>query len=402
MSRVFSFPQGVHEPFWIYYNRVNAVIEYRRTHGTLNGLRARDTCNVIYNGVNRETFKILQSNCNGELQNMHWRDFPIFSWFARVQYFDSHAYSHDFLHPCMNVNDFPHDSNVNIHELDDNHSPQVDFQNSLHFEFSKSCPESPKAQIDDIDRTINPFMFCNVIDDDDDYNSYYAKDEDRISEGNDVEKGEVSNFDVVPFSPPPPPLSTSDSHPIDDFPLDFEDNLGHLGCDSSIEDVIECEAPNLVVFDASENNNVVDVVNLIEGSFVEISSLCDVSEVACEPFVPTPFPHTPFRLKKLEIYPSFPISLPYFLRAPPLEDSPPSIHPQMPYLNIIEEIGSLATQNEFVEENEAYLYPFSLSPFDSSSYFLTFPFDFSYSWHLTPHRHRVAFYFVHASHLTLA
>ncbi|XP_056687444.1 uncharacterized protein [Spinacia oleracea] len=244
MSRVFYIPQVVHEPFWMYYNRVSAVIEYRCTHGTVNGLTGWDFFNAIYYGVNRETFEILQSNCNGELQHMHWRDaMPFFTWFARVQYFESHAYSRDLSHPCMNVNDFPHASNANAHDLDDNHSPHVDSQNSLHCEFSKSCP-------------------CrNYIDDDDydyDYDSCYAKDDNQSSDENDVENGEVLNLEVVPLSPTSLPLSESDSHPIDDCPLNIENDLVHLGCHNSIEDVIECEAPNLVVLDDSAIYNEVD------------------------------------------------------------------------------------------------------------------------------------------------
>ncbi|XP_056683461.1 uncharacterized protein [Spinacia oleracea] len=113
-----------------------------------------------------------------------------------------------------------------------------------------------------------------------------------------------------------------------------------------------------------------------EGSYVEIScALYDVSEVVCETLVPTPFPHSPFRKRKLNIYPSFPISFPVLSKLPPLEDSFSSIDPNdSPYSKEHEE-GSIS---------------------------FTFPFVFSYSWHPTPHRHRVAYYFVLASHLTLA
>ena len=77
----------------------------------------------------------------------------------------------------MNVNYIPHVSNVN-------------------------------AQIADIRQPINPFMCYDVIDDDDDYNSCFAKDYDRISEGNDIEEVEVLNFEL-PFSSTSPPLSES-------------------------------------------------------------------------------------------------------------------------------------------------------------------------------------------------
>lgn len=192
------------------------LIEYGRIHGTLNGLKVWDCCVVIYEGVNKETFGIMNSICYGRLQEMHLDEVvKLFLWFPRDTHkrnrlnndsFDvpniepilhedypppldfhsneahshdnvTHEYSHDFLHHCMNVNYIPHVSNVN-------------------------------AQIEDIRQPINPFMCYDVIDDDDDYNSCFAKDDDRISEGNDIEEVEVLNFEL-PFSSTSPPLSES-------------------------------------------------------------------------------------------------------------------------------------------------------------------------------------------------
>ena len=125
---------------------------------------------------------------------------------------------------------------------------------------------------------------------------------------------------------------------------------------------------------------------------------CDVSESFCEELVPIRPSHVPF-CKRLDLIPSFPVSLPHYVMCPPFEESSTfsvsHSHDSYPNTNMAKLYSS---------DNFSSFYVDSSLYFDSSSssYFLIFPFDFSHFAHISSFRQRVLIYLVPTLLHTLA
>ena len=140
----YSFHQFEHEPFWVYFNRLNDFIGY-------HNYNLWDSCGFAYGGLNEHTSNMIESRFNGDFRALSLDDvWDYYMWFARDSYerenaihvpcvnpnyehnlhvstptplnacynevrsnvYDNHAYSNDFSNPCMDINVLPHDPTV--------------------------------------------------------------------------------------------------------------------------------------------------------------------------------------------------------------------------------------------------------------------------------------------------
>ena len=124
----------------------------------------------------------------------------------------------------------------------------------------------------------------------------------------------------------------------------------------------------------------------------------DVSESFCEEFIPILPSHVPFS-KRLDLIPSFPVSLPHYIMCPPLEESSTFSVPHSYDSHVDAKVAKLYSSDvssSFDFDSSLYF------DFSSSSYFLFFPFSFSHFAHSSSFRHRVLIFFVSTLLYTLA
>ena len=110
--------------------------------------------------------------------------------------------------------------------------------------------------------------------------------------------------------------------------------------------------------------------------------------------IPIPSPYTSFS-RKLDLVPSYPMSLASFLISPPLEEP---LVPQVPHLMTFEDDGGISNQKYFVGRSMLSSFSLISLPF---SYILVFPFSPS-SWHTSSQFHRCALSLLHAFILSCA
>lgn len=493
-----SLPQFEYEPFWVYFNRFEDFSNYL-------GCTLRESCEIIYWGLNEYTRGVVENKFNGEFRATSSDEaWDFYLWFARdSNEQDNYDNCRDFSNSCINSNDdsyVPHDDplmhdgnpsllyancnemhpNVdNVHDIfqcssimcmnsnDASHTQNSQMHNSSSsFPFSYTIPNEfpyvsnePFCEGNSVGRSkeeecmemLKEFMrkqdeernereawikmmeskisqlassqedafpsspsshlsepkgnqesetthleFENVIEDDD-----------FESDGGSMD-GEIFH-DFVNTNPSTQFEPQNSSQPIDDtklmqlnidlrllrekfglgddeIPMFIHGDLGNVNNDDHA--LVESEISQLVIENTSK---------IFEGIEDELEEkACDsmlggVIEVVSAIPIQTPSTYIPFS-RKFSNIPSFPISLPYFLKNKPIEEPLASLYHHGLTFDFNDELSPSKMQlNEFVPSFSFSYFNFSFD-FSFDSFYFSFP---------PPLKHRVSFNFVLACHMSI-